>query len=57
MRWLQKTAPLTAEEWRIMRKHPEYANEMLSRLLILCLHSIFLTVTMKNGMAVDIRVD
>jgi hypothetical protein len=27
---LLKTSALTDEEWKIMRKHPEYANEMLS---------------------------
>ena len=27
---LQKPGPLTAEEWTIMRKHPEYAYQMLS---------------------------
>lgn len=27
---LQKPGPLTEEEWKVMRKHPQYANDMLS---------------------------
>jgi PAS domain S-box-containing protein len=27
---LQKPGPLTEEEWKVMRRHPEYANDMLS---------------------------
>jgi PAS domain S-box-containing protein len=27
---LQKPGPLTEEEWKVMRRHPEYANNMLS---------------------------
>ncbi|MCC6300235.1 MAG: PAS domain S-box protein [Anaerolineales bacterium] len=29
---LQKPGALTAEEWEIMRKHPQYAQQMLSRI-------------------------
>jgi PAS domain S-box-containing protein len=27
---LQKPGPLTEEEWKVMRRHPQYANDMLS---------------------------
>jgi PAS domain S-box-containing protein len=35
-RILLKPGPLTAEEWRVMRKHPTYAYEWLSPIRYLC---------------------
>jgi HD-GYP domain-containing protein (c-di-GMP phosphodiesterase class II) len=32
---LRKPGPLTEDEWRVMRKHPEYAYDLLSRFAFL----------------------
>jgi PAS domain S-box-containing protein len=33
---LQKPGPLTEDEWKEMRRHPEYAQQMLSPIVYLC---------------------
>jgi putative nucleotidyltransferase with HDIG domain len=46
---LLKPGPLTPEEWKIMRQHPEYAFNLLSRSLTLNRPWIYHTAIMRNG--------
>ena len=55
---LMKEGPLSDEEWEVMKKHPVYGKGYAYPRSHFCRkRPISHTATMKNGMAVDIRMD